>query len=398
MASFYYKGKKNNGDYAEGYFEAANSDVVAQHLLTLGIYPITIEEKEKTTNSTSKGKAKLDLLLFTRQMYALLKAGVPIAKSLKTLENSSQNEFLKNLYNDISQSLESGYELNIALQKHKKMFSPFYISMVRVGEVTGRLEEVFSKLYDYLEFEQEMKNKAKAALRYPMIITGVMALAFSILSFFVIPAFAKIYENFNAELPLPTRILIGFSDFMINYGAILFLLGGGAIYGFLKYIKTVDGRAWWDKTRLQIPIFGNIVLKSILARFSRAFALSMKSGVPIVQTLSVTSQVLDNVYIGQHIEQIKESIERGNTLYNSMKSTNVFTPLVLEMVATGEETGELDTMLNEVGTLYEREIEYQLKTINTQIEPILLLFLGVLLAILALGIFLPIWDLGKVIK
>ncbi len=396
MPVYTYKGKNGNGEYVGGSLAGDNSDAVATHLLNLGIYPISIKE-EISKNKVGKKNTKIDLLLFTRQMYVLLKSGIPLAKALKTLENSNQDETLKEIYGDIQKSLDNGYEFNVALQKQKQHFSQFYISMVKVGEVTGRLEEVFSKLYEYIDFESEMKNKAKAAIRYPMIVIGVMAMAFSILSFFVIPAFAKVYENFNAILPLPTRILIGFSDFMLSYGIVLMFLFGGFIWWFLKYIKTTQGRFWWDKNRIKIPIFGEIIFKTILARFARAFALSLKSGVPIVQTLSVTALVLDNVYISSYIDQVRESVERGNTLYNSMRATDIFTPLVLEMVATGEETGELDSMLNEVGTLYEREVEYELKSINTQIEPILLVFMGVLVAILALGIFLPIWDLGKAV-
>jgi MSHA biogenesis protein MshG len=394
MSNYKYTGKNKAGEDVDGIIEAADSDSVAAYLFGLDIYPLEIQEEIIKKKKTGK----VDLLLFTRQMYILLKSGIPLIKALKTLETSNQDETLKDLYRDIQKSLDNGYEFSTALQKHKEYFPPFYISMVKVGEMTGRLEEVFAKLYEYIDFENEMKKKAKATLRYPIIVLSVMILAFVILSFFVIPAFTKVFDSFHATLPLPTRILIGFSDFMIHYGAILGVLAGLGIYWFLKYIKTVDGRFWWDKTRLTMPIFGEIIFKTLLARFARSFALAVSSGVSLVPTLTVTAQVLDNMFISSHIEQIKESVERGNTLYNSMKSTDIFTSLVLEMVATGEETGELDTMLNEVGQLYEREVEYDLNNINSKIEPILLVFIGCLVGILALGIFLPIWDLGKVVN
>ena len=246
MPVYTYKGKNGNGEYVGGSLAGDNSDAVATHLLNLGIYPISIKE-EISKNKVGKKNTKIDLLLFTRQMYVLLKLRNPLAKALKTLENSNQDETLKEIYGDIQKSLDNGYEFNVALQKQKQHFSQFYISMVKVGEVTGRLEEVFSKLYEYIDFESEMKNKAKAAIRYPMIVIGVMAMAFAILSFFVIPAFAKVYENFNALLLFPTRILIGFSDFMLSYGLVLMFLFGGFFCWFLKYIKTTQGRFWGDK-------------------------------------------------------------------------------------------------------------------------------------------------------
>lgn len=397
MTIFVYKGKNQVGEIVEGDIEGSTQGQVAEHLMKSGVFPLSIEEKKQELATIKRKHKPVDVLTFTRQLYVLIRSGVPISRALKSMEVSNQNAYLKEIFRDVRHSLDNGYELHTALQKHNKFFSVFYINMVRIGELTGRLEEVLMELYQYLEFEQEMKNRAKTALRYPMLVIGVMAIAFIIMMIFVIPAFAKIYEGFKAELPWPTQLLIGTSNFLMTKGIFLLFFLGLAVYWFKSHIESEKGRFWWDKIKFDFPIIGKILKKSTLARFSKSFSLSIKSGVPIVQSLGVIAQVVDNVYIGKYIEQIRESVERGNTLYNSMRATGVFEPLVLEMVSTGEEAGELDTMTQEISNLYDKEIDYDLKNINSHIEPIMLLMLGVLLVIFALGIFLPIWDLGSVV-
>lgn len=397
MATFVYKGKNQLGENIEGDIEGSNPTMVADHLMKSGVFPISIEEKRDELKVVSKKHKPLDVLTFTRQFYVLNRSGVPISRALKSMEVSNQNAYLKEIFRDIRQSLDNGYELHTALQKHNKFFSVFYINMVKIGEITGRLEEVLLELYNYLEFEQEMKQSAKTALRYPFFVIGVMAIAFIIMMIFVIPAFAKIYASFNATLPWPTLVLIGLSNFLMSYGVLVLITIGAVSYSFKNYISAGVGRFWWDRVKFTFPVIGKILKKSTLARFSKSFSLSLKSGVPIVQSLGVISQVVDNAYLGKHIDQIRESVERGNTLYNSMRATGVFEPLVMEMISTGEEAGQLDTMADEISHLYDKEIAYDLKTINAQIEPIMLLFLGVFLVIFALGIFLPIWDLGSVV-
>lgn len=398
MPNFFYKGKNQLGEIIQGEIESTSPNVVANQLRKSGVFPITIEEKKINLKKQKKNKIKpIDLLIFTRQLHILLRSGIPISKAFKNMSTSNKSDYLKELFRDIGQSVNNGYELHIALQKHNQFFNSFYINMVRMGEITGRLEEVLQNLYHYLEFEQDMKRKAKSALSYPFFVISVMIVAFCIMMVFVVPAFAKIYDSFKAELPLPTRIMMWLSDFMINDGFILFLILSTIIYLFKNYIKNGEGKLWWDKFKFSFIIIGPILKKTVLARFCKSFALSIKSGVPIVQSLGVLAQVVDNDYIAKHIEKIRESVERGNTLYNSMSATGVFDSLVLEMVATGEESGELDTMIKEVSTLYEEDIKYDLTNLSVQIEPIMLLLLGVMVTLFALAIFLPIWDLGGIV-
>jgi MSHA biogenesis protein MshG len=267
---------------------------------------------------------------------------------------------------------------------------------VRVGEMTGQLENIFLRLYAHLEFERDMRERVKTALRYPMFVMIAMVVAMAIINIFVIPAFAKVFAGFNAELPLMTRVLIATSDFVVEYWPVILLGMIAAIAGFRVFIATPKGRYMWDKAKLRFPIVGRIILKGTLARFARSFALSSKSGVPIVQALNVVAQTVDNAYISSRIEQMRDGVERGESILRTASVSGVFTPVVLQMIAVGEETGAIDDLMDEIAGMYEHEVEYELKNLSANIEPILIVGLGVLVLILALGIFLPIWDLGKV--
>jgi MSHA biogenesis protein MshG len=401
---FAYRGRNARGELVRGVLENSDSGAVADQLLNSGVSPIEINPTSGPQASAGEGwlarlgadKVTLeDMLLFSRQMYTLLKAGVPILKSLSALQESAVRPGFASMLQELRASLDSGRDLSTAMRRHPKVFSPFYVSMVRVGELTGALEEVFLRLFSHLEFEREIKNQVGQALRYPMFVIVVMGLALVIVNIFVIPAFARIFESFHAELPLMTQVLLGFSGFMVQYWPALLGLLIGAVFLVRAWVGTPAGRYGWDKFKLRIPIAGKIVLKATLARFARSLSIALKSGVPIVQALSVVEQVVDNAYIGQRIQQIRDGVERGESLWRTTVTTGVFTPVVLQMISIGEETGELDDLLREVADMYQREVEYELKTFSSQIEPVLIVLLGGFVLVLALGVFLPMWDLGR---
>jgi MSHA biogenesis protein MshG len=406
MAYFAYKARNSRGEMIQGVLESADSGAVADQLFNTGVTPVEIRETQKPTASGTGGlwqrlseqKVRpLDVQLFSRQMYTLLKAGVPIMRGLAGLQESASNSSFGRVLQDMRESLDSGRELSASLRRHPAVFDPFYISMVRVGETTGRLDEVFLHLFDHLEFERDMKSRVRTAMRYPLFVIIAMIAAIAVINLFVIPAFAKVYAGFNAELPLVTKMLIAASDFSVRYWPLLLAAIAAAVLAFRMYIATPNGAYRWDKTKLRIPVMGKILSKSALARFSRSFALAGKSGVPVLQGLNVVAQTVDNKYIESRIEQMRDGVERGESILRTAMTTGVFTPVVLQMIAVGEETGELDTLMGEVAEMYEREVDYELKTLSAQIEPILILMLGVLVLILALGVFLPIWDLGSVV-
>jgi len=401
---FAYKARNSRGELLQGVIEGSDSNSVAEQLLNTGITPISITLTHKKTadgeggwwEQLSKPKIRpIDVQLFSRQMYTLLKAGVPIMRGLTGLQESATNPTFARVIKDLRDSLDAGRELSAAMRRHPDVFSQFYVSMVRVGEATGRIEEVFLRLFDHLEFERDMRDRVRNALRYPMFVVLAMAGAIAVINIIVIPAFAKVYASFNATLPFLTRVLIGFSDFTVQYWYWILAALAGMVFAFIGYIGTANGRFRWDRFKIRMPIVGSILEKAALARFARSFALSSKSGVPIVQTLSVVAQTVDNAYIASRIEQMRDGVERGESVLRTSMTAGVFTPIVLQMVAVGEETGEIDDLMNEIGQMYEREVEYELKTLSSKIEPILIVGLGVLVLILALGVFLPIWDLGK---
>ena len=405
MPSFAYKGRNAGGQLIEGVLESTDSGAVVDVLRGMGLTPVDIKEAQgKALKSTSGMNVTLfkqkithiDLLLFSRQMHTLLKSGVPIMRALNGLQEAAINPEMKRVIGEIRESLEGGRELSHALARHPRVFSPFYLSMIRVGEATGLLEEIFYRLFEHLEFERYMREQVKTALRYPMFVMIAMAVAIVIVNIFVIPAFAKVFAGFGAELPLMTRILLGFSEFMVAYWPLMLAVVAGCVIAFRSWVGTTVGRYIWDRTTLKIPIAGKILHKAALSRFSRSFSLGIRSGVPVMQALSNSAQTVDNSYVSRCIEGMRENVERGESLLRATISAGIFTPIVMQMVAVGEESGAVDDMMDEIGDMYRQEVEYELKTLGQQIEPILIVLLGIMVLILALGIFLPMWDLGKV--
>lgn len=412
MPFYAYKGRNTRGELMQGVLEAADSGAVADQLFGTGVTPVEIvPTTRKVTSGSLSGNSgapdswwgrlrekpvrSMDVQLFSRQMHTLLKSGVPIMRGLGGVQESATSPAFGRVIKDLRESLDSGRELSAAMRRHPEAFSTFYLSMVRVGEMTGRLEEVFLRLFDHLEFDRDMKDRVKTALRYPSFVVIAMVIAMIIVNLFVIPAFARVFESLHTELPLMTRILMATSRFTLDYWPLLLALAIGGFFGFRAWAGSVKGRYDWDRYKLRLPIAGKIIHKSTMSRFARSFSLSMRSGVPVVQALTVVAQTADNAYLAARIEQMRDGVERGESILRTSTAANVFTPIVLQMIAVGEETGSLDDLMDEIALMYEREVDYELKTLSAQIEPILITFLGVMVLVMALGIFLPIWDLGQ---
>ncbi|MBI2306814.1 MAG: type II secretion system F family protein [Rhodocyclales bacterium] len=406
MANFSYKARNTGGQLIEGVLEAATSGAVADILIGQGVVPVEIKETKSAARAERRASLNIslfkpkvghvDLLLFSRQLHTLLKAGVPILRALAGLQESSINPAMKAVLQDVRESLEGGRELSASLARHPKVFSPFYLSMVRVGEATGLLEEIFLRLFEHLEFERFMREQVKSALRYPMFVVLAMVAAIVVINLFVIPAFAKVFAGFGADLPLMTKILLATSKFFVDWWPYMLVATVGGVFAFRTWVGTQEGRYRWEAIAIRIPIAGKILHKAALARFARSFALGTRSGVPVMQALANSAQTVDNSYIAKRIDAMRENVERGESVLRSAIHTKIFTPVVLQMVAVGEESGALDDMMEEIGQMYQREVEYELKTLGAQIEPILIVCLGALVLVLALGVFLPMWDLGKV--
>jgi MSHA biogenesis protein MshG len=404
MATYAWRGRNGRGELVQGQLDAVGEGAVADQLVAMGVAPVHIAVAADTAQEGApdwwerlnrKAVSVEDILIFSRQMYTLSKAGVPILRAFAGLQASAVKPAMVEILQDIRSSLDQGRELSVALQRHVGIFGPFYVSMIRVGEMTGRLTEVFLRLNEHMEFERDVRERIKQALRYPSFVILAMAVALVVINIFVIPVFAKVFAGFNAELPLVTRGLLGFSSWMVAWWHLLLAGVVLAVMAVRAWLRTPEGRYRWDSRKLKLPIVGDIILKATLARFARSFALSSQSGVPLVQALTVVAQTVDNAYIGSRIEQMRDGIERGESISRCAAATGVFTPVVLQMLAVGEETGELDSLLFEIAGMYERETDYNIKGLSAAIEPLLLSVIAVLVLILALGVFLPLWSMGQ---
>ena len=406
MPLFKYKARNRSGDSLNGQLEAVTLDAAATQLLKSGITPIDINEIKQGNDYLKIIARKLrtrkptiqDLIFLSRQMYTLMKAGVPIIRAIHGLSENLTNPLLIETMKDVANSLESGRELSAALAQHPKVFNSLFVSMVRVGESTGELDGAFLKLSEYLEREKETRDKIKQAMRYPVIVIGFIIAAVVVINLFVIPQFKGIFTKFGADLPWQTVVLINSSNFMQAYWPHMLVTSVVFVFWLRHYLTTATGRMRWDRFKLRMPLIGKVLYEAILARFATAFGLTVRSGVPLIQGLNVTSHAVDNVYIGDKIQQMRIGIEKGDSLTRTAASTKMFTPLIIQMIQVGEETGAVDDMLDNVSGYYDREVDYKLKNLSSAIEPIMIIIIGALVFMLALGVFLPLWELSSVIK
>ena len=405
MAIFEYKGRNNTGVLISGDMEGVSLDAIATHLLSTGITPINIHQKvEKKDLARDLGelfKNKKppnisEMVMFSRQMYTLLRTGIPVNQAIGGILRSIRNEYFSEVLKEIQSDLESGQEMSVSMKQFPRVFSPLFIAMVSVGENTGRLDEAFLQISHYMEYDKETRMRIKSALRYPSFVIIAISIAVAVINIWVIPAFAKIFENANAELPLATQILMTTSNIFVNYWGIMLIALVVAVVSVRTWVKTSSGRYLWDKYKLRLPLVGDIIQRATLGRFARSFAMSIGAGVPLTQALSVVGKAVDNHFIAERVNDIRNSVERGGTLTQAASDTGMFTPLVIQMLSVGEETGVVDEMMQEVAGFYEREVEYDVKNLSSTIEPVLITVIGVMVLILALGIFLPMWDMSSV--
>ncbi len=403
MDNYTYKGRNKRGEIMRGMIESPNQQAVVSWMVTSGISPIevnlqrTLKQQPKWLQQL-QGEGSLtlvDLLLFTRQMGTMAKAGIPILQALEGIQKSTTNQRLIEVLQSIRADLDKGLELSQAMAQHPKFFNEYYVSMIKVGESSGQLQEIYKRLLEQLEFDRHMKQKIKGAMRYPTFVIMAIMIAVAILSVFVIPVFAKVYSGMNLSLPPVTVALIAMSDFSVHYWWAMLAAIVLVVYVFRQYTATPDGRYKWDKLKLRFPIIGSIFIKATIARFCRSFATASKSGVPLVQAFTLVSRVVDNAFYEQRILQMREGVERGETILRVAQSSGIFSQLELQMIAVGEETGDINSMLEQVADMYQGEVEHQVEQLSASIEPILLVVMGVLVATLLLGIFLPLWDLTQ---
>ncbi|MCL9780528.1 type II secretion system F family protein [Vibrio sp. S4M6] len=405
MPIYRYQGRKLDGSKAAGNVEAATQELAAEALMNKGVIPLQITQGKQNTESGFDWKAAFMpsvplevLVIFCRQLYSLTKAGIPLLRSMKGLTQNCANKMLKEALEDVSNELSSGRSLSGAMQMHPRVFSALFTSMIHVGENTGRLDEALHQLASYYEQEVETRKRIKTAMRYPTFVISFIVVAMFVLNIKVIPQFSTMFNRFGVDLPLPTQILIGMSNFFVNNWVLMIVVMISLFVAFKLWVNTARGREKWDHIRLRMPIVGGIVNRAQLSRFSRTFALMLRAGVPLNQSLALSAEALGNKFLESRLLEMKSAIEAGTTISSAAINSQVFTSLVIQMISVGEETGRIDELLLEASDFYDREVDYDLKTLTARIEPILLVIVAGMVLILALGIFLPMWGMLDVIK
>ena len=384
--------------------QAASVDAVASQLVGRGITPIKIEEvsvgasfARKLNDAIGANKIRsVDLVMFCRQMYTITKAGIPLTRGLRGLSASVRHEYFQEVLSEVADRLEEGASLSAAMRHYPKAFNSLFISMIAVGESSGKLDEVFQQIGFYIERDEETRKRIKSAMRYPSFVLAAIFIAVAVVNMLVIPEFSKLFDKFDVELPFVTIILISSSNFFVNYWHVLSLALVGVGIAAYRYFKSEKGALAWGEYKMRLPIVGALIERASMARYSRSLSLMLRAGVPITHSLNLCAAAIDNPYLGKKITGIREGVERGESLLRTHLQAEMFTPLVLQMVSVGEESGQVEALLSEVAEFYEREVEYDLKTLTDRIEPLLIVVMSVFVLILALGIFLPMWGLYDV--
>ena len=400
MASFIYTARDTgSGREIRSSVEAATEQTAIAALLNRNLLVLSIQEKVGKQGKTSGGRVGLaDLVMFTRQLATMIDAGLAMVQSLQALADQTNNKVMRDVIKDICARVESGDSFSEALQKHPKVFNRLYVCMVGAGEKGGLLAEILARLATYLENTARLRRKVKSAMMYPIVVTCVAIGITIFLLIKVVPVFGEIFSSFGAALPAPTQFLINVSNIVKKYIILLLLAGGGGVYGWLYFIKTPAGRYFWDARRIKIPIFGHIAHKICLARFTRTFASLVRSGVPILEVLHIVSQTVGNVVMEKAIKAGALDIERGESISNSLSKHPVFPIMIIRMITAGEQTGKIDNMLERISDFLDEEIETVLSGLTALIEPILIVFLGVVVGGIVICMFLPIFKMPEIVS
>jgi len=405
MPKFAYKARDDKGALVTGVMEGENARYVYSQLDKMGLFPISAKEDKKIASASIKtdfalfNKVKYDdLIFFTRQLQTVVRAGIPLISGLKALEEQTNNTRLKDAIKAVYLDIDRGQRFSDSLAKHKNVFPEIYVSMIRAGEVSGSLEEVFGRLSGVLEFQMKTKEMLKSAMRYPVFVISTLVGAFIVLIKFVVPKFASVFKTAKVELPLPTKMLLALSDVAEKYTLPVIGLVFAIVVAYIFYKRSEQGTFTIDKLKLKVPLIGPIILKICMNRFAFMLENLVRAGLPIVQTLEIVSKTVGNEFIAEKIRQISNKVEKGKGISKPMREAQIFPPLVLHLVSTGEETGGLEEMLREISIHYDREITYSLSRLTAWIEPIMTAGLSIMVLFMALAIFMPWWNMMGAMK
>jgi MSHA biogenesis protein MshG len=405
MARYRYKARNPRGELLTGEIDANTPAAVGSYLWSNRLTPVDIAEAPPPSSLQAlvHGRfgrpSRKDIVLFSRQLYSLLHAGVPLLAALDSLrETYGAASRLGLIVTDVRAELDAGRSLSTALARHPETFSPLYLNLVQTGETAGKLDTTLLQLSRYLERDQETSDRIRRALRYPSFVLTAIFGAVLVLNYLVIPQFARVFRSVGATLPLPTRVLMGVNDFTVRYWWVVLLGLAGTALSVVLWLRSPGGRRAWDRWRLRFPILGPLMLKGAMARFARTLQLTQGAGVPIAQAITLVAESTDNRFLAERLQDMRRALEWGESLARSARAVQLFPPLVLQMIAVGEQSGNVEGLMGEVADYYEREVAYDIDSLAARIEPLLLGVLGALVLVLALGIYLPIWDLVHVMR
>jgi type IV pilus assembly protein PilC len=396
-----WKGRSPNGEILSGEYVTDSKDDLVNYLRKRKIIITSVREKSKNININLPGSNRVsvkELGVFTRQFATMINAGLPMVQCLDILAQQSEKDFMKRSIGTVMTDVEGGSTLGEAMQKHPKIFSNLYINMVEAGEAGGILDLILNRLATYLEKADALQRKIKSALTYPTVVCFVAVGATVFMLMFIIPTFAKMFTDFGGTLPLPTRVVMGLSDFLRNYW---YFLGAGiaaAVVGIQRYYKTENGRRTIDKLMLRVPALGTVVRKGAVARFTRTLGTLISSGVPILNGLDITARTAGNKVIEDAVLATRESISQGNTIADPLKEAGVFPPMVTQMISVGEQTGALDEMLEKIATFYDSEVDTAVDAMTSIIEPVMIVVMGVIVGGMLIAMYLPMFKLVSVIS
>jgi type IV pilus assembly protein PilC len=402
--TFAYKVRDKAGKMVAGTLEADSQALVATKLRQMGFAPVLIEEQKSSVGKmeiklpwSGRVKAK-DLAVFSRQFATMINSGLSLLRALNILAEQTENATLATTIADIRTEVEKGTSLSVALSKHPKVFKRLYVAMIRAGEIGGVLDTVLLRLAENLEKEVALKQKIKSAMTYPTVVFCLVILILVGMLIFVVPTFKNLYKDLGGALPLPTRVLIGLSDNAKKFWYIVAILVIGAAVGIKRWVNTEQGRGKWDSMKLKVPIFGILVHKTALSRFSRTLSVLMRSGVPILQSLDIVRETVNNSVMSGAVSDVGNSVKEGESIARPLERHDVFPPMVVQMISVGEETGALDTMLGKIADFYDQEVEATVDALTSLIEPVLIAVMGVVVGGMVVALYMPMFNIIKLIQ
>ena len=403
-ATFAYKVRDKEGRLVEGSLEADSPDLVVNKLRSMGYVPVAIERADasalkKDIKLPFGGKIKQkDVAVFSRQFATMINAGLSLIRALAILEQQTENEKLRETARAVRTDVERGASLAQALGRHPKVFTRLYVAMVKAGEAGGVLDSVLLNLASTIEKQVELKRKIKSAMTYPVAVFGLVCVIVTAMLVFVVPMFKKLYSELGGTLPAPTRMLLAVSSFITSFFPFIILAGGIGIFLLRRWIGTERGRTFWDTMKLKLPVFGKLIHKTAITRFCRTLSVLLRSGVPVLESLEITSETVDNVVVSRAVKTTQEAVKGGESMASPLDAEPVFPPMVVQMLAVGEETGAVDDMLDRVADFYDQEIEATVDALTSLLEPLLIVMMGGTVGAMVIALYMPMFNIINLVK